>query len=228
MPNNSEGMAPASCDCWVSRPDLREPFVFLYLVRSGCDYGGHSRFSVSMLVCLIPNCRQLSIIVSDWESDISCQFPFVFCGILSLFVACFALRSVAFGVLFICLFWWNILWRRCTPPTLHLGPVILQTRSVTLGPHRHLLFLNTRHLFHSIVDYRILVPVDQKWCTILGNKLPFWDSTIHRHPACHMTFHLPTMAARREARLSAMFMPVIAPEGSPIHTACLSFREQLF
>ena len=48
-----------------------ERFLFSILVRPGCDQGGHSSFYIFM---------QLSIVVSDWGSYISCSFPFGFRG----------------------------------------------------------------------------------------------------------------------------------------------------
>ena len=43
---------------------------------------GESMFSISLLFLpsVVPNQRQLSIVVSDWGSYISCDFPFGFCG----------------------------------------------------------------------------------------------------------------------------------------------------
>jgi hypothetical protein len=66
-----------------SCPDLRDPNYSLCLVRSGCGSGGKSMFSISLFwPSVVPNQRQLSIVVSDWGSHISCHFPFGFCGIL--------------------------------------------------------------------------------------------------------------------------------------------------
>ena len=68
----------------MSCPDLRDPYYSLCLVRSGCDSGKESLcfLFLCFLLCVVPNQRQLSIVVSDWGSYISCNFPFGLCGVL--------------------------------------------------------------------------------------------------------------------------------------------------
>ena len=64
----------------VSRPDLRETFLCLVLVWSGCDLGRHSMSFISMIcvnMCwpgIVLNQGQLSIVVSDWESYLGSPF----------------------------------------------------------------------------------------------------------------------------------------------------------
>jgi hypothetical protein len=52
---------------------------------------------------LVPNQRQLLIVVSDWGSYLGCHFPFWFCGLLSMCSCMSALvvYSGTFGLLFL-------------------------------------------------------------------------------------------------------------------------------
>ena len=52
---------------------------------------------------MILNQGQLSIVVSDWESYLGSVFYFLICELLSLLVACIALQSFTFVLLFIVL-----------------------------------------------------------------------------------------------------------------------------
>ena len=101
-------------DCHALTLDIS---AFLYiLVRSGCDQGGYSSFCKSrVVVCLgvfvclcwldmVPNQRQLFIIVSDWGSYLGSHFPNLCCGILSMYSCLSAHQQlhVQFGCLLFC------------------------------------------------------------------------------------------------------------------------------
>ena len=61
-----------------------ESCLFSMFVRSGVIKGGLSRGIV--YICwpgMVPNQRQLFIVVSDWGSYLGSHFPIVLCGILS-------------------------------------------------------------------------------------------------------------------------------------------------
>jgi hypothetical protein len=66
----------------VSRPDHRDPYYSLCLVRSGCDSGGEVYVFCFFVFCpsVVPNQRQLSIVVSDWESYLGSLFSTCVCG----------------------------------------------------------------------------------------------------------------------------------------------------
>ena len=49
---------------------------------------------------LVPNQRQLFIVVSDWGSYLGCHFPFWFCGLLSM---CSCMSALVLHVSFVCL-----------------------------------------------------------------------------------------------------------------------------
>ena len=62
---------------------LSRPVVCLGVwLGQGVTRVGESMFSISLLFLpiVVPNQRQLSIVVSDWGSYMSCDFPFGFCG----------------------------------------------------------------------------------------------------------------------------------------------------
>ena len=50
---------------------------------------------------MVPNQRQLFIVVSDWGSYLGCHFPFWFCGLLSM-CSCMSALVVNSGTLFKC------------------------------------------------------------------------------------------------------------------------------
>ena len=63
------------------RPDLRETFYFFIWLGQGVIWGGHSMLSISLFwPSVVPNQRQLSIVVSDWESYLGSPFPTCVCG----------------------------------------------------------------------------------------------------------------------------------------------------
>ena len=55
-------------------------YIYIYVwFGQGGTRVGESMFSLLFLPRVVPNQRQLSIIVSDWGSYISCDFAFGFC-----------------------------------------------------------------------------------------------------------------------------------------------------
>ena len=70
----------------LSHPFHRE-LLFSMLVRSGCDLrvGYLGELYLYVVPSMVPNQRQLFIIVSDWGSYLGCHFPNVLCGIMSIF-----------------------------------------------------------------------------------------------------------------------------------------------
>ena len=72
------------------RPDLREPFYFSIWLGQGVMWGGQSMFyflcfSISLFwPGMVLNQGQLSIVVSDWESNLGSPFP-----LLSVWVVIF-------------------------------------------------------------------------------------------------------------------------------------------
>ena len=58
----------------VSRPDLREPFLFSIWLGQGVTWVGKSMFVFLCWPCMVPNQRQLSIVVSDWRSYLGSPF----------------------------------------------------------------------------------------------------------------------------------------------------------
>ena len=63
---------------------LKILIILCVWLGQGVTRVGKSMFSISLFlaVCVFPNQRQLSIVVSDWGSYIGCRFPFGFGGIL--------------------------------------------------------------------------------------------------------------------------------------------------
>ena len=86
----------------LSRPDVREPFYSLFWLGQGVT---RVHTLVFLFLCwpgMVPNQRQLSIVVSDW-GYLGSLFPPVWCGILILYCCFLALQSCMFVLLlFIC------------------------------------------------------------------------------------------------------------------------------
>ena len=76
-------------------------FLFLYLVRSGCDLGGHSSFLCLCWPGMVHNQRQLSIVVSDWESYLGSLFSTLVCGIMILHSCCGACQTLCLFLYFV-------------------------------------------------------------------------------------------------------------------------------
>ena len=88
------------CTGWisvsVSCPDLREP-LFSILVRVGILV-----YLFLGWLGMVPNQRQLSIVVSDWGSYLGSLFQPVWCGILFMYYCLCALHSVTFVFVLYC------------------------------------------------------------------------------------------------------------------------------
>jgi hypothetical protein len=125
---------------FMSRPDLGDPFYVSIMVWSGCELGvGISMCCVSMmfylyvLACRVLNHGQLSIVVSDWEPYLGGFFPHLTCGKLNFFMALlYGTLALSFTVCFCIIYCFVgvilIIKRSCTLITLHLGPLLQNSR----------------------------------------------------------------------------------------------------
>ena len=66
----------------MSRPDLREPFNLSIWLSQGVIWVGILDFLFLCWPGMVPNQRQLSIVVSDWGSHLGSLFSTFSCGIL--------------------------------------------------------------------------------------------------------------------------------------------------
>ena len=82
--------------CTYVTPWPWRTFLFLYLVRSGCDLGELSSFLFFCLLGMVPNQRRLSFVISDWESYRQPVF-FTSWPLFLCFVFCFSMVRVWVG-----------------------------------------------------------------------------------------------------------------------------------
>ena len=85
----------------MSRPDHREPFYSLCWLGRGVTRVGNLGCFFLCWPGMVPNQRQLSIVVFDWGSYLSSLFPPVVCGILILYCCFLALQCCTFRLLLI-------------------------------------------------------------------------------------------------------------------------------
>ena len=114
----------------LSRPDLSSFLCLYFWFGQGVSWGGHSMFLFYVLYfCvwpgMVPNQRQLSIVVSDWESYLGSLFPPVFVGSCFLFLCLHQTERFRLFSLLFCYSVFSSTNKRWTRTTLHLGPHLL-------------------------------------------------------------------------------------------------------
>ena len=142
----------------LSRPDLSSFFMSLFWFGQGVSWGGHSMFLFYVLYfcfwpVMVPNQRQLSIIVSDWETYLGSLCSHYDLWVVVFCVCVFHTELFRVFIYFSCFFWYsvfswiNTLW---TLTTLRIGPIFLTSR------RRKKMIITTRHflfIFHCFLSW---------------------------------------------------------------------------